>query len=292
MTGPVVAGLDGSPGSVTAGWWAADEAARRRLPLVLLHSWTTQPLDVPIPQEARSKQRYGQDLLQHLEAELLHRYGDLTLTTELVSDTAAHALLDHSKGASLLVLGSRGLGSTASFLLGSISLHVLGLAQCPTVTVRAGDPAVETGWSHPAAADRDEVVVGLSEAGPASDPLLEFAFAIAESYGIGVRAVRALPDHAPRLVSPEHADGRRESAERVRLADAVTMWRQMFPDVPVAEQVVTGSAAHALLSAATRSRLTVVGRRRHPSHLTWKLGPVAHAVLHHAPSPVAVVPHG
>ncbi|MEV1063619.1 universal stress protein [Streptomyces sp. NPDC050263] len=291
MTGPVVIGLDGSPGSVTAAWWAAEEAARRRLPLVLLHSWTTQPLDVPIPQETQSKQRYGQELLQRLETELLHRHGDLTLTTELVSDTAAHALLDHSKGASLLVLGSRGFGSAASFLLGSISLHVLGLAQCPTVTVRAGDLAVEAGWGHPAAADRDEVVVGLSVAGPASDPLLEFSFATAESYGIGVRVVRALPRHAPHLTSPERADDRHKSEERTRLTSTVAMWRQMFPDVPVVEQVVTGSAAHALLSAAARSRLTVVGRHRHPSHLTWKLGPVAHSVLHHAPSPVAVVPH-
>ncbi|MFJ8113862.1 universal stress protein [Streptomyces sp. NPDC096132] len=292
MTGPVVVGVDGSPGSVTAAWWAAEEATRRQLPLVLLHSWTTQPLDVPIPQEARSKQRYGRELLQRTEAELLHRYGDLALTTELVSDTAAHALLDHGKGASLLVLGSRGFGSAASFLLGSISLHVLGLAQCPTVTVRAGDPAVEAGWGHPAAADHDEVVVGLSEAGPAGDPLLQFAFATAQSYGIGVRVVRALPHHAPHLTSLERAHDRHESEERGRLTSTVAEWRKTFPDVPVVEEVVTGSAAHTLLSASARGRLTVVGRRRHPSHLMWKLGPVAHAVLHHAPSPVAVVPHG
>ncbi|MFF5187671.1 universal stress protein [Streptomyces sp. NPDC000345] len=291
MTGPVVVGLDGSPGSVTAAWWAADEAVRRGLPLVLLHSWTTQPLDVPIPQEAGSKQRYGQDLLHRTEAELLHRYGDLKPTTELVAEPAAQALLARSRGASLLVLGSRGYGSMASFLLGSISLHVLGLARCPAVTVRAGDPAVEAGWGHPAAVDRDEVVVGLSDAGAASDPLLEFAFAAAESYGVGVRVVRALPRH-PHLTSPDDGEARLEAEERARLTTTLVMWREMFPDVPVVAQVVTEAAAPALLSAATRSRLAVVGRRRRPSHMTWRLGPVAHAVLHHAPCPVAVVPHG
>ncbi|MFK4104299.1 universal stress protein [Streptomyces sp. NPDC019531] len=56
------------------------------------------------------------------------------------------------------------------------------------------------------------------------------------------------------------------------------------------EQVTTGPAAQVLMSAAARSRLTVVGR--HPSHLTWKVGPVAHAALHHLPCPVAIVPHG
>ncbi|MCX5336660.1 universal stress protein [Streptomyces sp. NBC_00140] len=34
-----------------------------------------------------------------------------------------------------------------------------------------------------------------------------------------------------------------------------------------------------------------MGRRDHPSRLTWTLGPVAHGVLHHVPCPVAVVPH-
>ncbi|WP_332112883.1 universal stress protein [Streptomyces sp. ActVer] len=48
MTGSVVVGLDGSPESITAAWWAAREALDRHLPVLLLHSWTTQPLDVPV----------------------------------------------------------------------------------------------------------------------------------------------------------------------------------------------------------------------------------------------------
>jgi nucleotide-binding universal stress UspA family protein len=73
---------------------------------------------------------------------LLHRHPDLGLTTELVPEPAAKALLERAADASVLVLGSRGHGSLAGFLLGSISLHVLGLASCPTVAVRAGDLAV------------------------------------------------------------------------------------------------------------------------------------------------------
>ena len=278
--GPVVVGLDGSPASVTAAWWAADEAARRRLPLVLLHSWTTQPLNVPIPQEARSKQHYGRDVLRRAEAELLHRHPDLDLTTELVPEPAANALLERAADASVLVLGSRGHGSLAGFLLGSISLHVLGLASCPTVAVRAGDLAVEESWGNPVAAERDEVVVGVRGPEAAADPVLEFAFTAAQAYGVGVRAVRARA----------HED-RAEAEERALLGAALAPWREKFPDVPVVEQAVTGSAAQTLVAASARGRLTVIGRRRHTSPLTWKLGPVAHTVLHHAASPVAVVPH-
>ncbi|MFE9650653.1 universal stress protein [Streptomyces sp. NPDC006365] len=287
MTGPVVVGLDGSAASVTAAWWAAREAVSIRLPVLQVHSWTSQPLNVPIPQEALSKQRYGDQVLHGMESELLHRHPDLSLTTELVSAPASQALVDLSDSAALLVLGSRGHGSVATFLLRSISLHVLGLTQRPAVTVRAHDPAVEGGWGHPAAAARDEIVVGVQEPGPASDPLLEFAFATAQSRAARVRAVRALP---PSSLGTLPGEGL-EADQRTRLTAALAPWREKFPAVAVAAHVATGPAAQALLSAFVRACLTVVGRGRHPSHLTWKFGPVAHAALHHVPCPVTVVPH-
>ncbi|MFI2435897.1 universal stress protein [Streptomyces sp. NPDC018693] len=290
MTGPVVVGLDGSPASVTAAWWAAREAVDRRLPLLLLHSWTTQPLNVPIAQAAHSKQRYGEQVLRRTEAELLHRYGTLSVTSELVSAPATNALVDLSETATMLVLGSRGHGAVSSFLLGSISLHVLGLSHCPAVTVRAGDPAVESGYGHPAAAGRDEILVGVQEAAPASDPLLEFAFTTADVRGVPLRAVRALPLSA--LVTQPRPEGDGVPAEeRERLAALLTPWREKFPAVDVVEHTAHGSASQVLLAAAAHARLTVVGRRLHPSPLMWKLGPVAHAALHHVPCPVAVVPH-
>ncbi|UXY32295.1 universal stress protein [Streptomyces sp. HUAS TT20] len=292
MAGPVVVGFDGSPASVTAAWWAAGEAVHRHLPVLLLHSWTTQPLDVPIAQEAFGKQCYGGRVLQRMEAELLHRYGGLSLVTAVVSDPASKALVDAGDSATMLVVGSRGHGTMAGFLLGSVSLHVLGLARCPAVTVRADDPAVEDGWGHPAAADRQEIVVGVQESGPAADPLLEFAFTAADLRGARVRAVRALPLSS--LVTHPHA-GRPnegyEADERARLTAAVAPWQAKFPDVDVVDHVARGSAAQILLAASAHSMLTIVGRRRHPPPLTGKLGSVAHAALHHVPCPVAVVPH-
>ncbi|MFF4908234.1 universal stress protein [Streptomyces sp. NPDC001260] len=295
MTGPVVVGIDGSPAGTTAAWWAAREAATRGRPLLLLHSWSTQPLDVPVARETLGKQRNGGRLLQRAETELRSRYPGLTLTTELTSTPAAEALLDLGGLAELLVLGSRGHGSTASFLLGSTSLYVLGRARCPAVVVRAGDPAVEDASGRPAAADRGEVVVGVKETGPAAEPLLEFAFTAADSRGARVRAVRALrpfgtaaPVHA---MAAGHAYSRHEAEEHARLTAALAPWREKFPQVPVVEQVAAGPATAVLLYAAEHSELTVLGRERHPSHLTWKLGPVTHAALHHMPCPVAVVPH-
>ncbi|MEU0647652.1 universal stress protein [Streptomyces umbrinus] len=295
MTGSVVVGLDGSAESITAAWWAAREALDRHLPVLLLHSWTTQPLDVPVAQAASTKQQYGRDVLRTAEADILHRYGDLELSTELVSAPASRALLDRSENAAMLVLGSRGHGTVSSFLLGSISLHVLGLARCPTVTVRADDPAIAVGRQQAAAIDRNEIVVGVKNPGPASDRLLEFAFTTAESHAVPVRVVRALPRTSPivrpRPASAQHSDSDEEDREHERLTGTLAPWRAKFPTVTAVEHIATGPAAQVLLTAAAHGRLTVIGRRLHPSHLTWKLGPVAHGALHHLPCPIAVVPH-
>ncbi|MFD0345910.1 universal stress protein [Kitasatospora aburaviensis] len=58
----------------------------------------------------------------------------------------------------------------------------------------------------------------------------------------------------------------------------------------MAEEVRLGPA-RAVVEASATAELVVIGRRRRPHDLGPRLGRVAHAVLHHAHAPVAVVPH-
>jgi len=62
--------------------------------------------------------------------------------------------------------------------------------------------------------------------------------------------------------------------------------------VPVVEHIEMGSAGQVLLAAAGTAQLVVVGRRARRTAVGARIGSVAHGVLHHAPCPVAVVPHG
>lgn len=73
------------------------------------------------------------------------------------------------------------------------------------------------------------------------------------------------------------------------LTEALEPWRHKFPGVEVTEQAAIGKAGSHLVEATRDASMVVVGRRR--TAIGAVIGPVAHAVLHHATAPVAVVPH-
>ncbi|MEU3448391.1 universal stress protein [Streptomyces thermolilacinus] len=292
MTRAITAGVDGSPESLAAAGWAAREAALRGLPLRLVHAWLWQPLDVPIAQDREAEARRAQAVLDEAEAEVRRLHPDVQVTTRLVSDTPVPALLEAAGSAEMLVLGSRGHGAVLGFLLGSYGQQVIAAATRPVVAVRARRDD-ETGT---AGAQAGEIVVGQQGGREESEAVLGFAFEEAAARGVGVRAVRAwsLPPlyaYSPGSLALADEAGGLEPFERKMLADALAPWRERYPDVPVTEHVELGSGGQVLLSVATGAGLVVVGRRVRNAPFGPRIGSVAHAVLHHAPGPVAVVPH-
>ncbi|MFH8407084.1 universal stress protein [Streptomyces sp. NPDC018019] len=288
MSATVTVGLDGTDHSLAAADWAAAEATRRGARLRLVHAWIWHPLEVSAAADEEVQRRWAGEVLQDAAARVAKDFPDLPVTTEILQAEAVPALLAEAAAAELLVLGSRGHSTLVGYLLGSVGLHVLRQATSPVVLVRSPrrDEAEQP---------RDEVVVGVQDVRE-SDSVLEFAFAVAAAQGTSLRAVRAW-NIPPVLVwggeAMRAADdaGGLEPLERKRLADAVRPWRERFPQVEVVEHVEMGGAGQVLLAGCARARLLVVGRRSPGRHDLRKIGAVAHAALHHAPCPVAVVPH-
>ncbi|WNO70280.1 universal stress protein [Streptomyces sp. AM8-1-1] len=289
MTHAIVVGVDGSAESRAAADWAAQEAVCRSLPLRLVHAWLWQPVDVPVVQDRETQVQVAKSMLQQVEQDLTDRYPAALVSADVVGDTAVSALLDATRQAEMLVVGSRGHGALLGFLLGSCGLQVISAASCPVIAVRA-----RADHDTPV---REEVVVGQQGGSEDSHATLQFAFEAAAARGAVVRVVRAwsLPPvlaYSPASMQLVDSAGGLEPYEKAALDEALAPWRERYPDVPVFGHVEMGSAGQVLLSAAAGAALLVVGRRRRHSPVGSRIGSVAHAALHHARCPVAVIPHG
>ncbi|WP_263106921.1 universal stress protein [Kitasatospora sp. DSM 101779] len=261
---PVTVGVDGSEAGLAAADWAAREALLRDRPLRVLHALPLMPHLLPAGTGAA---RPGGDLLHEVEHVLAMRHPGLRMRTEQAHDTAAPALLAAGEDADLLVLGARGSGGFPDLRVGSTALQLVTRTGCPTVVL-----PVEAPGAHP----REFVAVGVDARRPA-EAALGFAFAAAHRYGLPLRAVHA---GAARPVGP--------GGEAGLLAAALEPWKAARPEVEVLEDVERGGPAGVLVDVSAKARLLVLGRR--PVGAAVPLGPVVHAVLHHAACPVAVVP--
>ncbi|WP_447034650.1 universal stress protein [Streptomyces sp. DSM 118878] len=289
MVRGIAVGVDGSDEAFAAADWAAREATLRGVPLRIVNAWLWQPLDVPIVQDKDAQAASANAVLRDAATRVTGEYPGIALSTEVVQDTPVTVLLKEAEQHEMVVLGSRGHGALLGFLLGSYGQQVIAAATRPVVSVRAREGAARLPESG-------DVVVGQQGTAEDSGAVLEFAFKAAAARGVTLRAVRAwsLPPlyaYSPGSLALVDEAGGLESFEKKALEEALAPWRSRFPDVPVIEHVEIGSGAQVLLSATSSAQLLVVGRRVRRAPVGTRIGSVAHAALHHAACPVAVVPH-
>lgn len=138
----IFVGLDGSSHSQAALDWAMREAGIRRAPLTVItvhevaaSGWGGSmefPVDDVLAQQER---RAVQEVVDKGAAQL----GDAAppeITVQALIGQPAPLLIEASKAADLLVVGSRGSGGFARLLLGSVSTQVAEHAHCPVTIVR------------------------------------------------------------------------------------------------------------------------------------------------------------
>ncbi len=278
----VVVGVDGSANSLGALHWAADEAARRRCRLRIVHVLGSQD-----PYRSDEADRlvdgaaaYARGRQPGIEVEgLVHRGG---ATAELSAE---------SEHADLVVVGGGSHGGIAELLLGSVSGQVAAHSRCPVLVIHNGQA-----WAGPETAPPSVrwIVAGIDDS-PESDLAAGFAFDEAAVRGAGVMAVRAWRQPFPPWrgdVRPLIVDiAELETTEHHLLSGSVAPWQAKYPHVPVRQRLIPDAPGAALVTAAREAQAVVVGSHGHGRFTGLLLNSTSQYVLMHAACPVYVV-HG
>lgn len=278
----IVVGVDGSRPAERALVWAAEAASRVRGQLVIAHGGYA-----PTKAEVASGDvsDHTRDLLREAVATAIDVGDDCDVTTVLRDTQPAQLLLELSEDAQIVVIGTHGKGRITGALLGSVAYRVAAHARCPVVVV----PEL---WRAPAGGESRLVAVGISNS-VSGHEALDFALAEAERRHAGLVAVRSWPDRdsAPSVADKANGNDTVRSRQQELLSDLVDAARTQHPDVEVVTELTSEPIYEALLAAAARADLLVLGCRHDDEHRFSRLGPIASRLLHTAPCPVAIVGH-
>ncbi len=281
----IVVGVDGSAASNAAVRWAAGEALLRGSALRLVHVAALPVITYVASSGAAAIYDWQDQQAARILAEgaaLAHRVGHDAGGTvrcaapETYRSAPVPTLVDVSKGADMIVVGSRGMGSFRRGLLGSVSTGLLHHAHCPVAIIHDG----------PVAARHLPVVLGV-DGSPASVDATAIAFREAAQRGVDLVAVHAWSDTS--LVAVPGVDWSAVAAgEHEVLAERLAGMADDYPAVSVRRVVVRDQPARYLAEQADNAQLLVVGSHGRGGFAGMLLGSVSTALAHSVSIPLIV----
>jgi nucleotide-binding universal stress UspA family protein len=141
----IVVGVDHSAAAKEALRFALEEAQLRHATLRAIHAWQFGYIGVAgisgglpgVGGELREFRDAAAAALNTTLREAIPDTGEVEVERRIVEGPPAAVLVEESRGADLLVVGSRGHGGFAQLLLGSVSQQCAHHAECPVVIVRS-----------------------------------------------------------------------------------------------------------------------------------------------------------
>jgi len=282
----ILVGVDGSPASNYAVDWAARDAAMRDVRLTLMH--VVRPIGTTLPHlpaptafgrwQVEQGQKFLDDAVK-IAMESTSEGGPAQVETEMLFSAVVPSLVDLSKEAQMVVVGSRGRGPFARSLLGSVSSSLICHAHCPVAVIHDEDPLMP----HPAEAP---VLVGI-DGSSVSELATAIAFQEASWRGVELVALHVWSDVEVNDFPAIDWPAMRPAAEEI-IFERLAGWQERYPDVTVRRIVECDHPTYHLIRQSELAQLVVVGSHGRGGFAGMLLGSVSTAVANSARMPVIV----
>lgn len=233
----IVVGIDGSDAAINAAKWAVTEATSQEIPLRLVYAIPEQNADA-LPNDPLIDVECGETALRAACAALHGMTSEVKIETDLVSGSPAGALVEESRRAAMVCVGSVGIGQIARKIIGSTAEFVAQNAHCPVAIVRP---------DHHAGESLSGSIAVVVDDSPENDSVLEHGFREAQLR------------NAPILAMGTWRWGFGEVPYR-QLDRRLHRWVTQYPKVHVRPAAARHGAAEYLIGTQEPVQLAVVDR--------------------------------
>ena len=231
--GTIVVGLDDSASSMSALAWATEQAVAEHRELTLVHTVsavTPAYLDAAVADPRKAREALlveAEAVFKSARTEVARKAPELVVNEVFSFQDPREQLLELSRHAALVVVGSRGRGKVRSLLLGSVGVALVRHADCPVVIHRPCNPGIV----------RNGIVVG-ADGSEESLAVLEFAYRQAALRRLPLTVVHCLwgAQGAPGGAYVGTDRVAELESERLLLAESMAGLAEKHPDVKVRTQ--------------------------------------------------------
>jgi len=261
---PVVVGVDGSDAAIDAAIWAIDEAVSRDVPLRIVHVTHIEDQRAATDDDFRLDVHYAEASVRAATAAVEATGTQVKIETEVLWGTVKTVLIDESRNAAMICLGSVGIGAIAGKVIGSTAATLAKESRCPVAIIRAPrrPHAGRTGW-----------IVAVVENRADNESVIEHAMAEARLRKAPVLAVGVWQEELREDILNRLVDTR----------------KQLFPDVHVYPVASRAGIAQFLSENKDQSvQLAVVGSAD-AAQVAKIIGPHSHPLTGHGECSVLVV---
>ena len=266
----VVVGTDGSTAALDAVRWAVREASARRVPLRIVHVAPRHDPD-PVFGAPDVDRDYGNAALLAAAAAAAEEPNSPVVEPVYRQGTPESVLRHEAVSASLLVVGSVGIGMLGSLVLGSTAAELAATAPCPVAIIKSYRTAVSTDEHN--ALPVVAVLAGTDDVWEEWDSIVAAATAEAR-----IRRTSMI------IASSDEAGDTDGGLER-----RITRWQAQTPDVRIDSISQDGALATLAVSLSKAAQLTVVGPPEHDRlPLLGITGRTVHQLLFHSDSPLMI----